>query len=71
MAGRVRIELDEARCVGHGRCYVLGPDVFGEDEMGHCVVRAPEVDGALADQARLGAQNCPEEAITIREVESA
>ena len=28
----------DAKCVGHGRCYELAPDVFGDDERGHCVV---------------------------------
>jgi ferredoxin len=61
----VRLRLDAVKCTGHGRCYVLGPDVFGEDEAGHCVLRVVEVPGALADQAHAGEQNCPEGAISI------
>jgi len=61
----VRLRLDDAKCTGHGRCYVLGPDVFGEDEAGRCVLRVVEVPPALADQARAGQQNCPEQAISI------
>jgi len=61
----VRLRLDEAKCTGHGRCYVLGPDVFGEDEAGHCVLRVTEVAPALAEQARAGEQNCPEGALSI------
>ena len=41
------------------------PDVFGADEFGHCIVLEDEVDGALEAQARVGAENCPEQAITI------
>jgi ferredoxin len=63
----VRVRLDEAKCTGHGRCYVLGPDVFGEDEAGHCVLRVALVPLALADQARAGEQNCPEGALEIEE----
>jgi ferredoxin len=61
----VRLRFDETKCTGHGRCYVLGPDVFGEDDAGHCVLRVVEVPPPLADQARLGEQNCPEGAISI------
>jgi ferredoxin len=51
--------------VGHGRCYVLAPDVFGEDERGHCVIVEAHVPSELEEKARLGAENCPESAIWI------
>lgn len=63
----MRVRLDAGRCVGHGRCYVLAPDVFGEDERGHCVIEREEVPADLADQARAGEQNCPEGAISVEE----
>jgi len=63
----VRVRLHSDKCVGHGRCYVLGPEVYGEDERGHCVPAAVEVPPELADQARAGAQNCPESAIELEE----
>ena len=63
----MKITVDDAVCVGHGRCYALAPDVFGSDDFGHCTVLVGEVDEAspLADQARAGVQNCPERAISI------
>ena len=61
------MRFDESKCTGHGRCYVLGPDVYGEDDAGRCVVRVVEVPLALADQARAGEQNCPEGAISIED----
>jgi len=61
----VRARVDLAKCVGHGRCYVLAPDVFEEDERGYCVVRSEQVDSALESQARLGQENCPEHAISV------
>jgi ferredoxin len=61
----VKVRVDADLCVGHGRCYVLGPDVFGTDDFGHCVILIAEAAGELAAQARLGADNCPEQAITI------
>ena len=61
----VTVRVDADLCVGHGRCYVLGPDVFGADEFGHCIVLEEQVAAALESQARMGADNCPEQAITI------
>jgi ferredoxin len=51
--------------VGHGRCYVLAPEVFTDDERGHCVVRMESVPRELEAGARLGEENCPEGAISI------
>jgi len=61
----MRVRVDRAMCVGHGRCYVLAPDLFTDDERGHCVVRVDPVPEALRDQARLGRDNCPEHAISL------
>ena len=43
----MRVRVDRERCVGHGRCYVLAPDVFTDDERGHCVVRVDPVPPPL------------------------
>jgi ferredoxin len=61
----VTVRVDPDLCVGHGRCYVLADDVFGADEFGHCIVLEEQVSAALEGQARMGADNCPEQAITI------
>jgi ferredoxin len=61
----VRVRVDHGKCVGHGRCYVLGPEVFEEDERGYCVIAVEEVSPELESQARLGAENCPEHAISV------
>lgn len=63
----MRVKVDTELCVGHGRCYVLAPDVFAADDFGHCEVLLSMVDGALAEQARIGAENCPERAITVED----
>jgi ferredoxin len=63
----VKVRVDRSLCVGHGRCYALGPDLFDEDERGHCVLLRASVPPELEDQARLGEQNCPEGAISIHE----
>jgi ferredoxin len=63
----VKVRVDAALCQGHGRCYALAPDVFEADDHGHCVVPEPEVTGDREAKARAGAENCPEDAITLEE----
>ena len=65
LARMVKVRVDADLCVGHGRCYVLAPDVFGTDEFGHSIVLQEEIADSLRAQAQLGADNCPEQAITI------
>ena len=61
----MKVTVDSEVCTGHGRCYVLGPDVFADDERGHCVVRVESLPSELEAQARLGEENCPESAISL------
>ena len=61
----MKVLVDPVLCVGHGRCYALGPEVFQEDERGHCWIESHQVPRKLEDQARLGEANCPENAIRL------
>lgn len=61
----MKIRLDESVCSGHGRCYILAPEVFGEDERGHCVVKRADVPEELQASAKAGVDNCPEQALII------
>jgi len=61
--------LDNEKCQGHGRCYVLAPEVFAPDEEGYGTVLQADVSGELLEQATRAAQGCPEGAITIEERE--
>jgi ferredoxin len=61
----VRIRLDADRCQGHGRCYVLAPDLFDADDYGHCVLLVDEVPAGGEDHARSGVENCPEQALSL------
>ncbi len=61
----MKVEHDSDACVGHGRCYVLAPEVFGEDEQGHAVVKVASLPAELEKQARQAAENCPEDAISF------
>jgi ferredoxin len=52
--------------MGHGMCYSLAPNVFTDDDEGYGhVVGDGEVPPAQIDEARHGAANCPEGAITV------
>lgn len=61
----MRIEVDPDVCTGHGRCYSLAPDVYEADDDGYCATRSLDVRPELEQQARQGASNCPERAITV------
>ncbi len=63
----MRVRVDRDVCVGHGRCYVLAPDVFHADERGHCLIAREAVPAGLEGQARTAAANCPEQTIEIVE----
>jgi ferredoxin len=56
-----RLEIDEDRCTGHGRCYALAPHLFDSDDYGHAVLLP--VDEIDEKAAREAVQNCPEHAI--------
>ncbi len=63
----MKVLVDSALCVGHGRCYALGPEVFQEDERGRGWIEVDQVPRELEDQARRGEANCPENAIRLLE----
>jgi ferredoxin len=68
----MKLTIDSGRCQGHGRCYDLAPELFGEDQEGYGVVLGDgEVAPADAAQARRAAANCPESAVLISEEVSA
>jgi ferredoxin len=64
----VKVVIDTGICQGHGRCYDLAADLFGDDEEGYGLVLG---DGIVAPdkerEARLAVANCPEHAITLLE----
>ena len=64
----MKVQVDDDRCQGHGRCYALAPTVFEPDEIGNAAVLG---DGIVApddeQRARLAAANCPEQAIVVKD----
>jgi ferredoxin len=64
----MRVLIDHDRCQGHGRCYDLAPDLFGEDEDGYGVVLGDgRVPPGREEDARLARANCPEAAVGLVE----
>jgi ferredoxin len=63
----MRIAVSESLCSGHGRCYVLAPDIFQSDEDGFCSERGQELEVAPGQEeaATTAVGACPEGAITI------
>ena len=64
----MRLRIDTERCQGHGRCYDLAPDLFGEDDEGFGqVLGEGTVPAGREHDARLAVANCPERAIEMQE----
>jgi len=64
----VQLRIDSERCQGHGRCYDLVPELFGEDDEGYGkVLGTGMVPMDKAQEARRAVANCPERAIDLLE----
>lgn len=61
----MKVIIDRNLCTGHGRCYMLAPDVFGFDHEGYSVLHNEELPADLEAQARTAERNCPEGAIRL------
>jgi ferredoxin len=65
----MKITVDGKRCMGHGRCYTVAPDLLSEDEEGYVTIRdellvVPDSEREAAEDA---VASCPEEALTLIE----
>lgn len=62
------LSIDADRCMGHGRCYTVAPDLLSDDEEGFVAQRGQtvEIPAELAGQAQDAVDACPEGAIGIR-----
>ncbi len=61
----MKVTLDTSVCTGHGRCYTLAPEVFDEDERGHCVLVLETLPEPLRASARAAVDACPEQALSL------
>ena len=64
----MKLRINSEICQGHGRCYDLAPDLFGEDDEGYGMVLGDGVVPPDKEQAaRRAVANCPERAIEVIE----
>jgi ferredoxin len=64
----VKLQINPELCQGHGRCYDLAPELFGDDEEGYGTVLGDGiVPPGKEHDARRAASNCPERAIELVE----
>jgi ferredoxin len=62
----MKVVIDTDRCTGHGRCYVVSPSLFSDDDAGFGqIVGAGDVDAQRRADAERAVNACPEQAITI------
>ena len=61
----MKVIVDQHLCRGHGRCYMLAPDVFRADDEGHSVLQHEALPPDLEAQADTAERNCPEYAIRL------
>ena len=63
----MRLTVDGASCMGHGRCYEMAPDLLTCDEEGYVTIRDRTID-VPADQVEAAEDaegTCPEQAIRL------
>lgn len=60
----MRLTVDADRCMGHGRCYTVAPDLLTYDEEGFVTIRGEVIDvpDDQLDAAREAVISCPEQA---------
>ncbi|GAA2853172.1 hypothetical protein GCM10010517_10990 [Streptosporangium fragile] len=61
------ISIDGDKCMGHGRCYSVAPDLLSDDEQGYVAQcgQTFEIPEGLLEQAQEAADACPEGAISL------
>jgi ferredoxin len=65
----VKLTVDAERCMGHGRCYTVAPDLLSYDDEGFVAIRGLVIDvpAAQIEAAREAVESCPEQAVTFVE----
>ena len=64
----MRVSIDHDRCTGHGRCYVLAPELFVDDDEGYGqVIGDGQVAPEQEEAARKAVASCPERAVILED----
>ena len=60
----MRIKVEQDKCQGHNRCFVVASELFELDDYGYAhEVNGGDVPPQLVEKAKLAIANCPEHAI--------
>jgi ferredoxin len=63
----MRLEVDAARCEGHGLCLQAAPKVLHHDENAEVVIDVQVLTGEALEQARTAVRMCPVAALRLVE----
>jgi len=65
----MKLTVDIDRCMGHGRCYSVAPDLLTYDEEGFVTIRGQTIDvpDDQLEAAREAVESCPEQAPALIE----
>ena len=63
----MKLTVDGASCMGHGRCYQVAPDLLTFDDEGYVTIRDETIDVSadLLEAAEDAAGTCLEQAIAL------
>ena len=64
----MRVSIDTDLCQGHGRCYELAPETFGDDERGYGEVLVPDVPASAVESVEAAVRACPERAVLLESI---
>ena len=68
----MRIKVDQEKCQGHNRCFVVASELFELGDYGYShEVNEGVVPPELEEKARRAVANCPELAISIDDLKEA
>jgi ferredoxin len=62
----MRVVIDTSKCVGHGQCAMMAPDVFDLDANGYSTLLVEDVSGDPLREAESAAAAC-QQAISMAE----
>jgi ferredoxin len=63
----MRIIIDQDRCMGHGQCELVAPDLFKLDEHGIAQVLVEHPDESKLKRLEEAIRRCPEAVISVED----
>jgi ferredoxin len=54
----VKLSVDAAQCTGHGRRYLMAPDLLECDDEGYVTIRGGQIDVRAGGSARGSRRSC-------------